>query len=102
MVTKLSKTDYLLPVHCEAGYELTLEPNGLVYLSAAWSPLVAAKLGPKPLLGSPGSHCRLLPARLGEHDNGPTAALERGLHSTHGGGFCGVAGNRRQTAEFLE
>ena len=38
----------------------------------------------------PGSRCHLLPARLGEDDYGPTAALEGG---PHGGGFGGVAGN---------
>lgn len=41
----------------------------------------------------PGSCCRLLPARLGEDDYGPTAALEGRLHGPHGGGFGGVAGN---------
>lgn len=45
---------------------------------------------------------RLLPARLGQHDNGPTAALEGGLHGADGGGFCGVAGNGCQAAEFLK
>lgn len=51
---------------------------------------------------SPGSCCHLLPARLSEDDYGPTAALEGGLHGTHGGSFCGVAGNGRQAAEFLK
>lgn len=44
----------------------------------------------------------LLPARLGEDDYGPTAALEGGLHGAHGGGFCGVTGNRRQAAKLLK
>lgn len=51
---------------------------------------------------SPGSRRHLLPARLGEDDYGPTAALEGGLHGAHGGGFCGVVGNGRQAAEFLK
>ena len=47
-------------------------------------------------------HLVSTPARLGEHDNGPTAALEGGLHGAHGSSFCGVAGNGRQAAEFLK
>lgn len=49
-----------------------------------------------------GSRCHLLPARLGEDDYGPTAALEGGLHGAHGGSFGRVAGNGRQAAELLK
>lgn len=62
------------------------DPQGKVLLSRAF----------------PGSHCHLLPARLGEDDYGPTAALEGGLHGAHGGGFCRVTGNGRQAAELLK
>ena len=36
------------------------------------------------------------PARLGEDDYGPTAALEGGLHGAHSSGFCAITGNGHQ------
>ena len=42
------------------------------------------------------------PARLGEHDDGAGAALERGLDGADGHGLCGVTGQMRGATQLLE
>ena len=66
---------------------------------AVWGLHVTAMIGAQ--VAVPG-HLVSTSARHGEHDDGPTAALEGGLHSAHSSSFCGVAGNGRQAAEFLK
>lgn len=47
-------------------------------------------------------HLVSISARLDEHDNGPTVTHEGGLHGSHSGSFCRVAGNESQAVEFLQ
>lgn len=45
---------------------------------------------------------RLLPSRLGEHDDGAGAAFEGSFDCTDSDGLCGVTGQMGGAAELLE
>lgn len=63
----------------------------------------ASVIGPSErVLATPASTFSLLPSRLGEHNNGPAAALEGGFYGTHSGSFGRVSVQGGQPAQLFE